>query len=90
MRNSVFVGLDWAYRSHAVCVIDAQGSVLKHLTISHDDQGLGELRHALAAFGKALSVDIERPSGLIVDALVEAGHQVFAIHPNAVKASRPR
>lgn len=90
MRNSVFVGLDWAYRSHAVCVIDAQGSVLKHLTISHDAQGLGELRHALAAFGKALSVAIERPSGLIVDALVEAGHQVFAIHPNAVKASRPR
>ena len=31
-----------------------------------------------------------RPSGLIVDALVEAGHQVFPIHPNAVKASRPR
>ena len=90
MRNSVFVGLDWAYRSHAVCVVDAQGSVLKHLTISHDAQGLGELRHALAAFGKALPIAIERPSGLIVDALVEAGHQVFAIHPNAVKASRPR
>jgi len=90
MRNSVFVGLDWAYRSHAVCVVDAQGSVLKHLTVSHDAQGLGELRHALAAFGKALPIAIERPSGLIVDALVEAGHQVFAIHPNAVKASRPR
>jgi transposase len=90
MRSCVFVGLDWAYRSHAVCVIDAQGSVLKHLTISHDRQGLSELQHALAAFGKALPVAIERPSGLIVDALVEAGHQVFAIHPNAVKASRPR
>jgi hypothetical protein len=90
MRNSVFVGLDWAYRSHAVCVVDVQGSVLKQLTVSHDAQGLGELRHALAAFGKALPIAIERPSGLIVDALVEAGHQVFAIHPNAVKASRPR
>ena len=90
MRNSVFVGLDWAYRSHAVCVIDAQARVLKHLSVSHDRQGLDELRRALASFGKALPVAIERPSGLIVDALVEAGHQVFAIHPNAVKASRPR
>ncbi|MDZ7651194.1 MAG: transposase [Burkholderiaceae bacterium] len=33
---------------------------------------------------------MERPSGLIVDALVDAGHEVFPIHPNAVKASRPR
>lgn len=90
MSHRIFVGLDWAYRSHAVCVIDAQGGVLKHLTISHDRQGLAELLHALDAFGKALPVAIERPSGLIVDALVEAGHQVFAIHPNAVKASRPR
>lgn len=37
-----------------------------------------------------MRIAIERPSGLIVDALVEAGHQVFPIHPNAVKASRPR
>jgi transposase len=44
----------------------------------------------LARLGKRLRIAIERPSGLIVDALVEAGHQVFPIHPNAVKASRPR
>ena len=90
MSSSVFVGLDWAYRSHAVCVIDAQGSVLKHLTVSHDRPRTGRAAHAFAAFGTALPIAIERPSGLIVDALVEAGHQVFAIHPNAVKASRPR
>ena len=76
MTRSVFVGLDWAYRSHAVCVIDAQGSVIKHLTINHDRQGLGELQHALAAFGKALPIAIERPSGLIVDALLETEARV--------------
>ncbi|WP_309663471.1 hypothetical protein [Tabrizicola sp.] len=37
-----------------------------------------------------LPVVVERPSGLIVDALVAAGHPVVPIHPNAVKASRPR
>jgi len=90
MSRSVFVGLDWAYRSHAVCVINAQGGVLKRLEIAHDRQGLAELLRTLATFGKALPIAIERPSGLLVDALVEAGHQVFAIHPNAVKATRPR
>lgn len=37
-----------------------------------------------------IPVAIERPSGLIVDALVEAGHPVVPIHPNVVKACRPR
>ena len=35
-------------------------------------------------------VAIERPSGLVVDTLVEAGITVVPIHPNAVKATRPR
>ena len=35
-------------------------------------------------------VAIERPSGLVVDTLVEAGFVVVPIHPNAVKATRPR
>lgn len=37
-----------------------------------------------------IPIAIERPSGLIVDALVAAGHPVVPIHPNVVKACRPR
>ena len=37
-----------------------------------------------------LPIAIERPSGLIVDALLAAGHPVIPIHPNVVKACRPR
>lgn len=33
---------------------------------------------------------VERPSGLIVDALLEGGFTVIPIHPNVVKATRPR
>jgi transposase len=36
------------------------------------------------------AVAVERPSGLVVDALLEAGIQVVPIHPNVVKATRPR
>jgi len=90
MSNDVFVGLDWAVHTHAVCVIDATGSVLDRFEVAHDRDGLAELMRRLARWGERVRIAIERPSGLIVDALVEAGHEVFPIHPNAVKASRPR
>jgi hypothetical protein len=90
MDADVFVGLDWATQEHAVCVIDAAGRVLEHLTVSHDRDGLAELLRRLVRHGRNVRIAIERPSGVVVDVLVEAGHQVFPIHPNAVKASRPR
>lgn len=88
--TEVFAGLDWAVHTHAVCIIDTAGGVLERFEVAHDRDGLTELMRRLARFGARVRIAIERPSGLIVDALVEAGHHVFPIHPNAVKASRPR
>ena len=90
ISTDVFAGLDWAVHTHAVCIIDASGAVRDRFEVAHDRQGLAELMRRLAHFGASVRIAIERPSGLIVDALVEAGHQVFPIHPNPVKASRPR
>lgn len=90
MSADVFAGLDWATAVHAVCIVDATGRVLERFTVNHDRDGLAQLLRRLARYGARVRIAIERPSGLIVDALVEAGHQVFPIHPNAVKASRPR
>ena len=90
MTNEFFVGLDWAVHTHSVCVIDAAGAVRDRFEVAHDRDGLADLLRRMARFGASVRIAIERPSGLIVDALVEAGHQVFPIHPNAVKASRPR
>jgi transposase len=84
-----FAGLDWASRTHAVCVIDEHASVCAQFEIHHDAAGLTELRHRLTALS-VTTVAIERPSGLIVDALVEGGFTVVPIHPNVVKATRPR
>ena len=84
-----FAGLDWASQSHAACVIDAQGRVVVQFEIKHDAAGLAELCRRLRSAG-AVAVAIERPSGLIVDALLEAGFTVVPIHPNVVKATRPR
>lgn len=89
---SVFVGVDWGCGSHAVCVIDAKGQVLDRFEAGHDREGLAALVARLLKHGEPgdIPVAIERPSGLLVDALVEAGFVVTPIHPNVVKACRPR
>ena len=87
--SNYFAGLDWASRTHAMCVVDEQGSVVERAEIAHDAAGLAELKRRLRRLGSP-GVAIERPSGLLVDTLVEAGFKVVPIHPNAVKASRPR
>ena len=84
-----FAGLDWASRTHAVCVIDERGSVHLQFEVTHDAPGLAEMCRKMRSAGVA-AVAIERPSGLIVDALLEAGFTVVPIHPNVVKATRPR
>jgi len=78
--------------SHAVCAIDETGCITARFEARHDATGLADLLARLKRLGSPadLPVAIERPSGLIVDALVDAGHPVVPIHPNVVKASRPR
>ncbi len=34
--TTFFAGLDWASRTHAVCVIDEHGSVCEQFEINHD------------------------------------------------------
>jgi len=89
---SFFVGLDWGGQSHAVCVLDAAGAVVDRFQIAHDRDGLAALASRLRKRGPAdqIPIAIERPSGLLIDTLVEVGFAVTPIHPNVVKACRPR
>jgi len=88
----MYIGVDWASAEHAVCVLDDQGTVRAQFRVAHSVAGLGSLGPQLRRFGAPaeLPVAIERPSGLLVDTLVEMGFPVVPIHPNVVKASRPR
>lgn len=87
-----FVGVDWASQEHAVCIIDEHARVVLRTTIAHTAEGLNELRTTLTRLAAPtdLPLAVERPSGLLIDTLVEAGFPVVPIHPNALKASRPR
>lgn len=85
----MFVGLDWASRAHELCVVDDQAQVVERCGFAHSERGL---RDALERLGPPaqMPVAIERPSGLLVERLLAAGHPVVPIHPNAFAAARPR
>lgn len=87
--SSYFAGIDWASRVHAVCVLDSTGAVVLRLQIEHSREGLERLIRQLKSFA-GIVVAIERPSGVLVDVLIEAGLRVVPIHPNVLKASRAR
>ena len=80
---SIIVGLDWGGASHAVCVLDGSGKVLERFLVTHDLVGLADLAARLRRWGppSETPVAIERPGGLIVDCLVDAGFIVTPIHP---------
>ena len=89
---SYYVGCDWASTAHQICVINAHGQIVWQNVVPHTAEGCAALRRRLQRFGAPADVPvaIERPSGLIVDLLLEWGHPVVPIQPNALKASRSR
>lgn len=86
----IYVGLDWAAIVHAVCVMSAAGKVLAQFTIEHTADGIASLIHRLAKYGnpEVVQIGIERPNGRLVDLLLEAGHPVIPVSPNAIKTWR--
>ena len=80
-------GIDWASEKHDVLIEDPDGNELLGTTFSHDEDGISALCGALACFEVEV-VAIERPDGLLVDRLLDAGIGVLALHPNQVKAAR--
>ena len=85
-----FTGIDWAAEAHAVCVMDAGGKIAAEFTIEHSADGIALLVRRLAGYGQpgGMPVAIERPNGRLVDLLLEAGHPVVPVKPNAIRAWR--
>ncbi len=84
-----YAGVDWASEKHDVLVADAAGEKLLVATFAHDEQGLRALCRALVRLQVEL-VAIERPDGLLVERLLDAGLRVLPLHPNQVAAARDR
>ena len=82
-------GIDWASEKHDVLIEDPAGEELWAATFAHDEDGVSALCAAFARFEVEV-VAIERPDGLLVELLLEAGVQVLGLHPNQVRAARDR
>src|SRR5438105_5154624 len=84
-----YAGIDWASDKHDVLVADQNGVEVLAATFVHDEKGLTALCRALGRMEVVL-VAIERPDGLLVERLLDAGLRVLALHPNKVAAARDR
>jgi transposase len=84
-----FAGVDWASEEHAVSVHDGDGRIVEGRRFGHDEAGLRALCDRLIELDVEL-VAVERPDGLLIERLLDAGLRVIAIHPNQVAAMRPR
>ena len=84
-----YAGVDWASDKHDVLVADAAGETLLAATFRHDEKGLQSLCRQLVRL-KVRLVAVERPDGLLVERLLDAGLRVLALHPNQVAATRDR
>lgn len=82
-------GIDWASEEHAICVLGERGERRLERRFAHSEAGIAELCRSLRELGVE-AVAIERPEGALVDRLVEAGFAVLPVHPNQLKAARPR
>jgi len=80
-------GVDWAAEAHEICISE-EGQVAERFSATHDEEGIAALAARLAREDVA-RVAIERPDGILVERLLDAGLEVLAIHPNQVKAARP-
>lgn len=84
-----FAGIDWASAEHALCVVEGEGARVAGELHAHDEAGIRQLVARMRSL-RVSRVAIERPDGLLVDRLLEAGFCVMPVHPNMLKATRSR
>lgn len=82
-------GIDWASEKHDLLIENAAGEELLAGVFAHTETGLAAMCAALVGHQVEL-VAIERPDGLVVDRLLDAGLRILPLHPNQVAASRGR
>src|SRR5450755_2491560 len=86
---STYAGVDWASEKHDVLIADETGEEILAATFAHDEPGLRSLCRTLVRHEVTL-VAIERPDGLLVERLLDAGLRILPLHPNQVAATRDR
>ena len=87
--TALFAGLDWASKTHMVCVVDDTGAIKIRFEIPNTGKTFTGLVKRLTKLGVD-GVAIERCDGPLVEALLDAGLRVVVITPRQVKGLRTR
>jgi transposase len=82
-------GIDLASEEHRLVVVDGDGRRREQRRINRSESGLQALVGRLLEL-RVARVALERPNGLVVDRLLEAGIAVVPVHPNQLAAARDR
>ena len=90
----LFVGIDWGSKSHAVCVLDAQGKKLLEREVRHHGDDVHDFLLKLRALAcndmSTVAAVMEAPQGVMVEALLECGVNVYSINPKQLDRFRDR
>lgn len=89
MKRERLAGIDWSSRVHAVCVMEPDGAIRARFEVPNTGKSFAGLVRRLVKL-TARSVAIERPDGPLVEALLDAGLEVYVIAPAMLKALRQR
>jgi transposase len=87
------MGIDWGEEHHDVCLVDADGKTVARKRVPDGLAGITQIHELVAkhaAEGEPVWVGIEVDHGLLVQALLAAGYEVYAINPLAVSRYRDR
>jgi transposase len=85
----LYAGIDWATRTHAVCVVDHAGAIRARFEVPNTGKSFAGLVKRLGKLD-VVGVAIERPDGPLVEALLDADLRVVVITPRQVKGLRSR
>lgn len=85
----LFAGIDWASKTHMICVVDEDGDIQIRFEIPNTGKTFTGLIKRLTKLGVE-GVAIERCDGPLVEALLEARLRVVVITPRQVKGLRSR
>jgi transposase len=89
----IYLGADWAEAHHDVCLMDEAGRALGRGRVPEGVEGLRRIHQMVADHADdatTVVVGIETDRGLLVQGLIAAGYQVYAINPFAVSRYRDR
>jgi transposase len=87
--RELFAGIDWASKTHMICVVDQDSAITVRFAIPNTGKTFTGLVKRLTRL-RVQGVAIERCDGPLVEALLDAGLRVVVITPRQVKGLRSR